>query len=70
MDTATIEKIRHHLGIILGHEAGCLPEAIGYLDECKDQAEGHLAHYLKNRSYEKAWIFLQGDKPESGICGR
>ena len=70
MDTSKIEKIRYHLGVILGHETGCLPDAIEYLDEQKDMVEGHLSHFLKNRSYQKAWVFLQGEKPESGICGR
>ena len=70
MNTQTIQQIRDNLAVILGHKAGCLPEAIAALDEMKDSAEGHLGHYLSKRSYQKAWVYLDGDKPESGICGR
>ena len=63
MDKATHEKIRSSLRIILGEESGCLPDAIACLDELKANVEGHLAHYLHNRSYAKALLFLeeQGD---------
>jgi hypothetical protein len=29
-----------------------------------------LRHYLESRSYRKAWIWIQGEKPEKGSCGR
>ena len=29
-----------------------------------------LRHFLQNRSYEKALIWLEGKEPEKGICGK
>jgi hypothetical protein len=31
---------------------------------------GDLDHYLRRRSYEKALLYLQGQKPSAGTCGR
>jgi len=28
-----------------------------------------LLHFLERRSYAKALVFLEGDTPESGVCG-
>ena len=29
-----------------------------------------LKHFLQNRSYEKALIWLKGEEPEKGVCGK
>ncbi len=48
--------------------------ALGVLDaEVKNQDSGlpsDLDHYLRRRSYEKALMFLRGQKPGPGTCGR
>lgn len=69
METALHEEVRTHLRVILGMESGDIREALGRLDQLKDSASGHLAHYLGKRSYQKAWILLEGGDPEKGICG-
>ena len=63
MDNATQDQIRFQLGVILGKQSGSLPEAIAFLDGQKDQVGGHLSHYLKNRSYTKAWKLLRDEGP-------
>lgn len=70
MTTETEAHIRDSLEIILGREKGDLAEAIARLDRLKGLARGHLGHYLANRSYQKAWILLEGGDPEKGVCGR
>ena len=62
-------QIRGHLAVILGKEQGDLSGAILALDELRAQAGGHLGHYLAKRSYQKAWILLDGGDPEKGVCG-
>lgn len=62
------EKIIENLEVILQKRTGDLGAAIQSLDSLRSAATGHLAHYLKNRSYEKAWILLQGGDPEKGVC--
>jgi hypothetical protein len=64
------EEIREHLGVILGKHPGDIRESLSRLDALQADVAGHLAHYLAKRSYEKAWIWLEGGQPESGICGR
>lgn len=61
--------VRQHLAVILGHEQGDLAAAIRALDDLKSSARGHLGHYLAKRSYQKAWILLEGGDPEKGVCG-
>ncbi|NDV62989.1 hypothetical protein G0Q06_11045 [Puniceicoccales bacterium CK1056] len=70
METELIEDIRRHLAVILGIDKGDLAEAISALDAAKLSATGHLSHYLAKRSYQKAWILLEGGDPEKGICGK
>lgn len=65
-----LEELREQLGVILGKRPGDIRHAVQRLDEMKAEATGHLGHYLAKRSYEKAWIWLEGGEPESGICGR
>lgn len=68
MNPETIDEIRGCLEVVLGRQAGHLAPAIRRLDELRGTAQGHLAHYLAKRSYQKAWILLEGDDPEKGTC--
>ena len=68
MNSKCEHDIRQCLAVILGHEAGDLETAIRTLDTLKVSATGHLAHYLTKRSYQKAWILLEGGDPEKGTC--
>jgi len=70
MKPETEQDIRRCLGVVLGREPGDLEEAIRTLDNLKTSTGGHLFHYLSKRSYEKAWILLEGGDPEKGICAR
>jgi hypothetical protein len=70
MNREPIEDIRRHLAIILGNEPGDLAGAIRELDRIKETVSGHLSHYLAKRSYQKAWILLEGGDPEKGVCGK
>ena len=62
-------EVRGHLAVILGKRPGDLAGSIRALDALRDSAQGHLAHYLARRSYQKAWILLEGGDPEKAICG-
>ena len=62
------ERIIENLEIILQKKEGDLTSAILSLDSLKSAVSGHLSHYLTKRSYEKAWILLNGDDPEKGVC--
>lgn len=63
------EKILQELAVVLQKKEGDLAAAILSLDSLKGSVSGHLSHYLKNRSYQKAWILLNGGDPEKGVCG-
>ncbi|MEX0325073.1 MAG: hypothetical protein AB3N33_03180 [Puniceicoccaceae bacterium] len=60
--------VRQHLAVILGRESGDLAASLKALDTLKSDARGHLAHYLAKRSYQKAWVLLEGGDPEKGVC--
>lgn len=51
-----------------------LPIAIQSLDkvlgEQGHELPGRLRHFLENRSYQKALVFLEGGEPEKGTCGK
>jgi len=51
-----------------------LPMAIQALDsalvERGNELPGRLRHFLENRSYQKALVFLEGGEPEQGTCGK
>lgn len=68
MDEQLRMKILEQLAVILGRTTGDLPAAIACLDELRPSVSGHLAHYLAKRSYQKAWILLEGGDPEKGAC--
>ena len=44
------------------------------LDEMLNQnasnLDPRLRHFLQNRSYKKALIWLEGEEPEKGVCGK
>ena len=52
---------------------GSLPKALQKLDEIvldpSYELHPRLKHFLQNRSYEKALIWLDDGQPEKGICG-
>ena len=52
--------------------SGDLALAIRSLDEVLGDEEkklpGRLRHFLENRSYAKALVFLEGGEPEKGTC--
>lgn len=70
MDEAFIEEVRDEVAVILGQRPGDLVRAVERLDALKASAEGPLRHYLAQRSYQKAWVWLAGETPEKGTCGR
>ena len=53
---------------------GELPMAIQALDKALadrgNELPGRLRHFLENRSYQKALVFLEGGEPEKGTCGK
>ena len=55
-------------------ETGQLSLALRRLDELAgDESLGldpKLKHFLQNRSYQKALIWMDGEIPERGICGK
>tara|TARA_A100001037_G_scaffold242005_1_gene222340 strand:- start:177 stop:395 length:219 start_codon:yes stop_codon:yes gene_type:complete len=54
-------------------KSGDLAKAIRTLDEILasrgKELPGRLRHFLENRSYQKALVFLEGGEPEKGTCG-
>ncbi len=61
-------EIRRHLAVIVGQAPGDLSGAIRALDHLAGAVGGHLGHYLRKRSYQKAWVLLAGGDPEAGTC--
>jgi hypothetical protein len=53
---------------------GSLTQALQKLDAIlKDPTydlHPRLKHFLENRSYEKALIWINGNEPEKGICSK
>ncbi len=54
-------EIFSQLDVIMNGEPGDLAGAIQRLDALKAETNGHLSHYLQNRSYEKAWKLLRSE---------
>ena len=48
-------------------------QTLAHLDqlviEQKENLHPRLRHFLENRSYQKAVIWLNGETPEKGSCG-
>jgi hypothetical protein len=40
------------------------------LNQNTSNLDPRLRHFLQNRSYEKALIWLEGEEPEKGVCGK
>ena len=38
------------------------------LEEKEADLDARLRHFLQNRSYEKALLWIEGGTPEKGIC--
>ncbi|MGC9451555.1 MAG: hypothetical protein ACP5I4_08920 [Oceanipulchritudo sp.] len=68
MSTESTDEIRACLAVVLGRKEGDLRLAIRHLDLLRESVRGHLGHYLGKRSYQKAWILLEGGDPEKGTC--
>ena len=69
------EEIRKSLNAIVNSqkESGLdLVTALRNLDNLVsrsgDDLNPRLRHFLQNRSYEKALLWLDGESPEAGIC--
>ena len=57
-----------------GENVGSLPHALKSLDEIAHNSSAglhpRLKHFLQNRSYGKALIWLNEGEPEKGSCGK
>jgi hypothetical protein len=53
--------------------SGSLLKALSTLDEIvaspSSNLHPRLKHFLQNRSYEKALIWIEGGQPDKGTCG-
>ena len=60
------------LAIVSPNEKPDLVVALRKLDECVqergNEMNPRLRHFLENRSYEKALLWIDGEKPPKGIC--
>lgn len=72
-----MNEVLNHLRTIVFSADGVaeeLPRAIQELDkvlaERGNDLPGRLRHFLENRSYQKALVFLEGGEPEKGTCGK
>ena len=72
-----MDEVWNHLRTIVFSADGVareLPMAIQALDkvlaERGNELPGRLRHFLENRSYQKALVFLEGGEPEKGTCGK
>jgi hypothetical protein len=68
MEAEIRTRIEHALGVLLGNREGDVRASLKELDGLATETTGHLRHYLAKRSYQKAWILLQGGDPEKGVC--
>ena len=72
-----MDKILECLNIITNPSqaaSGFLPKALSTLDNMllDETIEIHprLRHFLENRSYEKALLWIDNGVPEKGTCGK
>jgi hypothetical protein len=53
--------------------SGSISNALSTLDEIvanpSSNLHPRLKHFLQNRSYEKALVWIEGGQPEKGTCG-
>ncbi len=71
-----MEEVKNCLQVITNPseaKSGELGQSLQRLDEIilssKDDLHPRLRHFLENRSYAKALIWLEGETPEKGVCG-
>ncbi len=65
--SALLEAIAQGHGAAVATEMGKLED---YLREGRDQLHPQLVHFLENRSYAKAHLFLGGESDiPVGVCG-
>ena len=72
-----MDEIENHLKKIvypMSAQKGSLSVAIKGLDQIvhksSDELHPKLKHFLQNRSYEKALVWLNNGDPEKGTCGK
>ena len=53
-----------------GDLISALKQLDNILEEHGAELDARLRHFLQNRSYEKALIWLEGEEPEKGVCGK
>ena len=52
-----------------GDLLGALQKLDQVVKQSQDDIHPRLRHFLENRSYQKALVWLEGDTPEKGVCG-
>ncbi len=63
---ALLDAINRADGQVVAHEVARLDELAS---QGRTAIHPQLGHFLQQRSYAKALVFLEGDTPASGICG-
>jgi len=71
-----MDELTNSLKIIINPKmavSGSLLKALSTLDEIvaspSSNLHPRLKHFLQNRSYEKALIWIEGGQPDKGTCG-
>lgn len=71
-----MDELTNSLKIIINPKmavSGSLLKALSTLDEIvaspSSNLHPRLKHFLQNRSYEKALIWIEGGQPGKGTCG-
>ena len=72
-----MEELKRNLKLITNPKTlqpGELVQAIQSADEYLKSTKGlvlnpRLRHFLQNRSYEKALLWIEGEATEKGVCG-
>ena len=70
-----IDEIKDSLLAIVSPNKQERPDLVGalrkldeYVQHKGDELNPRLRHFLENRSYEKALLWIEGGEPEKGIC--
>ena len=71
-----MDELTNSLKIIINPKmavSGSLLKALSTLDEIvaspSSNLHPRLKHFLQNRSYEKALVWIEGGQPDKGTCG-
>ena len=51
-----------------GDLISALKQLDNILEEHEAEMDARLRHFLQNRSYEKALLWIEGETPPKGIC--